>query len=325
MVVHRFSRQIRLTCQHSLARRGQHAPIQRFAKRSRLVTTRLLTGRRYVWLGAASVLTALAFAVPAAAADPQAQPAAAESTAPSVAPESVTPPAAAESAGPSAAADSTAPPASAESAAAPTVVPAAQPRIQIPVTEAPQPVRRTFRIHDGFYLRLSGGIGFVGAKFANSSDDAGDVSLHGSDMALDLMVGGSPSLGVTVGGGLFTNLLLAADAEQDDRELSNRDVAILLVGPFIDGFPNPKKGWHLGGSLGLAVANMQDMGRSGDTSRTGGIGAAAWGGYDTWIGDDWCVGGLVRLGLTRTSDRDDGAKITATSRSLTLMFTALYQ
>jgi hypothetical protein len=256
------------------------------------VTTQPLTGRSSVLLGAGCALAALAFAAPSVAAEPPPEQAPATAEAP-------VPP----------------------DAAAPSV----QSRIQIPVVEPPPPVVRTFRIHDGFYVRLNGGLGFVSTQFADGSDDAGDVSLHGSDMALDLLVGGSPSPGVTLGGGLFTNLLLAANVKQDGRDLGDRDVGILVLGPFIDGFPNPKKGWHLGGSLGLGVANMTDMGPSGDTSRTGGFGALAWGGYDAWIGDDWCVGGLLRLGITRTSDRDHNARITATSRSLTLMFTALYQ
>jgi hypothetical protein len=261
------------------------------------VTIKLLTGRSSLSLGSRCALAALTLAAPSVAAEGAA-------------------PAATELAAPSAAA---------EPAAPPEAAPSPQPRILIPVPESPPPVARTYRMHDGFYLRLNGGIGFVGATFADGSDDAGDVSLRGSDMALDLLVGGSPSPGVALGGGLFANLLLAAHVEQDGSELRDRDVGILVIGPFIDGFPNPKKGWHLGGSLGLGIANMAEMGPSGDTSRTGGFGALAWGGYDAWIGDDWCVGGLMRLGLTRTTERDHGARIAATSRSLTLMFTALYQ
>ncbi|MBN1605036.1 MAG: hypothetical protein JW940_00300 [Polyangiaceae bacterium] len=279
------------------------------------MTIRLMTGRSPISLGARGALVALAFAAPSVAAEPASAP---DADAPA------SPPASAEPAASSASAGSPTAPAAAEPAATAEVMPAAQPRIQIPVAELPPPVARTLRVHDGLYLRLNGGIGFVKARTSGGSDGSGDLQLRGSDMALDLLVGGSPSPGVTLGGGMFMNLLLAADAEPDDRR-GTRDVGILVIGPFIDGFPRPKKGWHLGGSLGLAVASIEDIGPSGDTRRTGGFGALAWGGYDAWIGDDWCVGGLMRLGMTRTSDRDHDAKLTATSRSLTLMFTALYQ
>lgn len=290
------------------------------------MTPKLLTGQSSAWLGAGCAVAALALAAPSFAAEsapapvaPSATPTPPASTTPPVAEESAPPPSPAQ---PAAASE----PVAASPAASPVATaPEPEHKIQIPVAEPPAPVARTLRIHDGFYLRLNAGVGFVGARFDDGRDATGDVLLDGSDMALDLLVGGSPSPGVTLGGGVFMNLLLAADAEQDDNDLTSRDVGILLVGPFIDGFPNPKKGWHLGGTLGLAVANMDDMGPRGDVSRTAGFGAAAWGGYDAWIGDDWSVGGLLRLGITRTSDRDDDAKTAATSRSLTLMFTALYQ
>jgi hypothetical protein len=291
------------------------------------VTTKPLTGRCSACLGAGCALTALTFVTTSRAAEPAVAPApaAAEPAAPAASSEQgpAAPAQQAAASEPAAAAPS-APPATSEPVAPAAETPAPAARIQIPVPEAPPPVPRTYRVHDGFYVRLNGGIGSVWAKFANGSA-AGDVELDGSDMALDLMVGGSPSPGVALGGGLFGNLLLAAEAERDGLDLSDRDVGILVIGPFIDGFPNPKKGWHLGGTLGLALANMNDTGPLDDKVRTTGFGGAAWGEYDAWVGDDWSVGGLVRLGVTRTVDRHDGDRITATSRSITLMFTALYQ
>jgi hypothetical protein len=111
---------------------------------------------------------------------------------------------------------------------------------------------------------------------------------------------------------------------QDSTTVADRDIGIVLLGPFIDGFPNAKRGWHFGGTIGLANVRQRDLGPLGDVSRTTGYGAAAWAGYDAWIADEWCVGGLLRGMLTRTRDSESDVNVTAATRSLTLMFTALH-
>jgi hypothetical protein len=179
-------------------------------------------------------------------------------------------------------------------------------------------------VHDGFYLRLSAGIGFVGTDFSDGGAEDDDLSAKGSDLALDVLVGGSPSRGVAVGGALLTNTLLAADLEQSGNTVTDRDIGIVLVGPFIDGFPNAKKGWHLGGAMGLALVKQKDLGEFGRTDRTEGFGAAAWAGYDAWVGDEWSLGGKLRFMLTRTRDGGSDPEVVASTRSVTLMFTALY-
>lgn len=196
------------------------------------------------------------------------------------------------------------------------------PAINLMAPEPAPPVVRTFHVHDGFYLRLSAGVGFVGTDFSDGGAENDDLSASGSDLALDLLVGGSPSRGLAVGGALLSNTLLAVDLDQAGATITDRDIGIVLVGPFIDGFPNAKKGWHLGGTIGLTAVNQKDLGAFGDTDRTLGFGAAAWGGYDAWVGDEWSLGGQLRFMLTRTRDSD--ADISASTRSFTLMFTALY-
>ena len=127
---------------------------------------------------------------------------------------------------------------------------------------------RSFHVHDGFYLRLNAGIGFVGADFSNGGTENDDLSADGSDLALDVLVGGSPSRGVAVGGALLSNTLLAADLEQSGDTVTDRDISIVLLGPFIDGFPNAKRGWHLGGTIGLSAVKQKDLGEFGQTDRT---------------------------------------------------------
>lgn len=198
------------------------------------------------------------------------------------------------------------------------------PRIDLD-TPAPQPaVQRSYHVHDGFYLRLNIGLGFVGADFDDGSPGNVDLSAGGSDLAFDVMVGGSPSPGVAIGGGLFTNSMFSADFERNDRLVGERDVVVGILGPFIDGFPNPKGGWHLGGAIGVAAVDLESELVDNTYNRTEGVGGVAWFGYDAWVGDEWSVGGLVRISATRTLSESDSYDVAATTRALTLMFTGLY-
>src|SRR5687768_3991362 len=74
------------------------------------------------------------------------------------------------------------------------------PKIDLSAPPPPAPVTRNFRQHDGFYLRIGGGLGALGADF----DRAGfDASSGGTSLELEALVGGSPSPGLAIGGGLL--------------------------------------------------------------------------------------------------------------------------
>ncbi|HEV8551311.1 MAG TPA: hypothetical protein VGQ57_19820, partial [Polyangiaceae bacterium] len=96
-------------------------------------------------------------------------------------------------------------------------------------------------------------------------------------------------------------------------------------GGFVDGFPMPNEGLHLGGLLGLAGASAKQSG----SKYTGfGPGMAAWLGYDGWVADEWSMGGLLKLsgGLTWGKSHDPGADIaqSAATYEVTLLFSVLY-
>jgi hypothetical protein len=172
-------------------------------------------------------------------------------------------------------------------------------------------------VHDGFYLRLNLGVGAYGARY----DD--DITAGGGALALDFMLGGSPSRGLAVGGALMADHAQNVTVEQDGREVGEATVETGLIGVFIDGFPDPKGGFHVGGLLGLA--NIRTDAKGADEVRNdAGAGGAVWVGYDAWVGDEWSVGGLLRfsaaLGRSTKNDQDRDSQ----SRALTLMFTALY-
>jgi hypothetical protein len=202
--------------------------------------------------------------------------------------------------------------------AAASSAPAAKMNVE---TEEPEaPVQRSYHVHDGFYLRANIGLGAYGVRY----DD--DVNAGGASLAFDLMIGGSPSPGFVLGGALFSDFNRNLSVRQGDRDIGEATVGTGLIGPFVDGFPNSKGGWHLGGMIGLATVRTEDLPGSDEVRTDQGVGGAVFGGYDAWVADEFAVGGLLRFSaaVARSEDDQTGRKLDSTSTALTLMFTALY-
>ena len=188
------------------------------------------------------------------------------------------------------------------------------------IQEGPQ---RSFHTLDGFYVRGSLGFSALSASFDDASSPAQNLDASGTGFGIDLLVGGSPTPGLAIGGGLISNLLFSADFERGNRPEPDRDMRWLSVGVFVDGFPDPHGGWHLGGFLGLASLGLS-QGQTPLVQNTDGIGGAVWFGYDEWVAPDWSMGGLLRAAFANTSGEQDGLSVGASSASLTLMFSTLY-
>jgi len=198
-------------------------------------------------------------------------------------------------------------------------------QIRLDTPDVRRPVQRTYHFHEGFYLRMSVGFGDYRASFSDGNHSNQDFSEHGANMALDLLIGGSPSPGVSIGGALLLDPLFGANYDRDGQGLGSHGGYSTLIGPFIDGFPDPVKGWHLGGMLGLAALSFENVNETGGkTATAGGLGGAAWFGYDFWVGSEWSIGPQLRLMGMRTSNDQDGHDISAWSRSFTIGISGVY-
>jgi hypothetical protein len=205
-----------------------------------------------------------------------------------------------------------------------TLPAAAQGKIDLG-TEAPEPaVARSYHVHDGFYLRGAMGFGAFGADFDDDSAADIDPEARGGSFALDLMIGGSPSRGLAIGGALLTDTAVGANYEVDGTESGDGSIGTGLLGAFIDGFPDPKGGFHLGGALGYTTLIAEGRSLGDENLETAGFGGAFFIGYDFWVGDEWSMGPLLRVMATANRDRDDELDVSAASRSISLSFTALY-
>jgi hypothetical protein len=176
-------------------------------------------------------------------------------------------------------------------------------------------------MHDGFYARASLGFGSLGATFDDNSSTGQSLKGTGGAFALDVMIGGSPSPGVAIGGALLAEGSAAVEFDRASFGSEDRSLSLGLLGPFIDGFPSANRGWHLGGMLGLARLSIGKVSSDG-VNNTNGLGGAFWIGHDSWVADEWSVGPLLRFSgaLTRASEPD----VHASTFAITLLFTGLY-
>lgn len=190
----------------------------------------------------------------------------------------------------------------------------------------PPPRALTYHVHDGFYLRMSLGGGYIGSTVSQSG--LPDVTLSGGGGAFDLMIGGTPTPGLVIGGALLGNTAPNPSFERNGKQQDvNATMSFGVIGPFVDGFPDPKGGFHVGGTLGFAGMTLEDN-ESGSSATTtfSGYGAGVWVGYAAWIAPQWSMGGMLRLTGARTEHASTSTepRQTADVRAITILFTALY-
>ena len=187
----------------------------------------------------------------------------------------------------------------------------------------PPPVARTDKSHDGFYVRVNLGFGSQstsldsGSAWPNYSGTAGTLNLG-------LLLCGAPSPGIVLGGGLLFDNMPSTSLDASDGYTLKTSTSLATFGPFIDGYPNPRGGFHLGGTVGFSTLGLSNA-RGLASNRTNGFGLAAWLGYDWWVADQWSVGGLLQFSGSHTTHSATGADLSVDTRSVALMLTAVYQ
>src|SRR5690606_20953998 len=161
-------------------------------------------------------------------------------------------------------------------------------KMNLRVAEPGLPLQRTDYVHEGFYTRVAVGPGYQYTNINNKLNDS-SASSSSFSLAADLKIGGSPSPGIALGGGVLTNLALGTTFD----DVSGGAVFNFLAGPFFDAFPNAKEGFHMGTLLGMSGISL-----SSDVSPSSfavGGGGAAWLGYDMWVAPEWSTGFELRV------------------------------
>lgn len=93
----------------------------------------------------------------------------------------------------------------------------------------------------------------------------------------------------------------------------NSTAVLINLGPFIEWYPDPNLGWHVGASVGLGgVGITDDGGRNIDSVA---VSLSAFGGYQWWLGPRWSLGlqavvlGTPNAKLTDSSNNDSGYRM----------------
>jgi len=187
--------------------------------------------------------------------------------------------------------------------------------------------------HDGFYLRLSLGAGWGQVK---SSATDFEATYKGGGWLMDILLGGTISNTVVIGGGFLiheiSNPDVEVNAEALDEVSGNGDaLGIVTLGPFVDFYFGPNSGGHVGSMIGVASIGLEA--EDGETSS--GWGWSLFGGYDFWVSDNWGLGVNARYMYAKGKREFDGISsgsdvvfqsftVNDTAHTFGVMFSALY-
>ena len=136
-----------------------------------------------------------------------------------------------------------------------------------------------------------------------------DFTLSSGAFGFDIALGGSPADGVVIGGMFQFNLgnpsySYDLAAQQNSQKHDQRSLG--AIGPFVDWFPDPHGGGHIGALIGSA-STIDYYDQNNQRTRSSGFAAGLFGGYDFWIGEQWSAGVLLRAtyyGMTGSGDND---------------------
>ena len=176
------------------------------------------------------------------------------------------------------------------------------------------------RTHDGFYLSMNAGIGYL----SSSAEQAGvEVNYSGVTMPAAIWLGGTVGP-VVIGGGFFADYSFSPTMEVNGGaggtySPDNVSQTLLGIGAFADYYIDPHGGFHLQPFLGWGGLETSVDGDSGGSDPTGLVMALGVG-YDFWVASEWSLGVMGRFAYAPLSLNDVGYSTIAPA----LLFTATY-
>jgi hypothetical protein len=172
--------------------------------------------------------------------------------------------------------------------------------------------------HDGFYLQLNAGIGYLSssAEVFNTT-----VTYSGVTLPSALLLGGTVGP-VVIGGGFFGDYAFSPSYEIEGggamTPASDVSMTLVGIGIFADIYPDPKKGLHFQPFVGWGGLETTVNGDAGGSDPTGLV-LAVGGGYDWFVSDNWSIGVMGRFAYAPLSLDDVG--YTTIAPSLLATFT----
>lgn len=157
------------------------------------------------------------------------------------------------------------------------------------------------RTHDGFYLRLGLGPGYLNdtGKLSLAGTNF-DFSVKGSGLVNEILLGGTPAPGLVIGGGFQSASFRHPTVRLGDLSSdANQAVLVGSIGGFLDYYPDPIDGLHFQGFLGFATLSSQDRQGRSSTRNPAGLALSAGLGYEWFVSRDWSIGVLGRVQYVR--------------------------
>ena len=173
---------------------------------------------------------------------------------------------------------------------------------------AATPAHAAPRTHDGVYLRLGVGPGFA----FGTLDTTADSATRGPGVATQLAIGWTVRPGLVLGAGTFP--MVNPAPSYDGVDAGGQHVS--ATGPFVDYYPDPRKGLHLQAGLLFVVGYLDGGEREGHVGA--GLGATAGIGYEVFVSDEWSLGGLARFTAYQLYGVDDAIRLMAPAALVTL-------
>jgi hypothetical protein len=175
-------------------------------------------------------------------------------------------------------------------------------------------------VHDGLYVSFAFGPTYVDSAITTTGSTLKDVS-HGSTdttqsttisgMALagQLLVGGTVSPGLVVGGGSMGNVIVSPKRSWAGDSRTVHAYSLAIVGPFVDYALDPRGGLHFQALLGLADEVENTEGSTGHALLGAGFGLGV--GYDAYVADHWALGVVIRTQLAHVSKSNEAGTVSS--------------
>jgi hypothetical protein len=161
------------------------------------------------------------------------------------------------------------------------------------------------------FLRLALGTVYLHESWSPSGGGSGAV-YGGWGTALDASLGRTVRPGLSVGGRWQIAAVVDANESYRGSTYVATQTARLLdtIAVFVDDVPNPRRGFHFGGSVGVLAASNLD-GFYGTVSTGWGAVVSGHVGYEVSFSKRWSVGVLAGLAVYRYWDSEAGVSSTS--------------
>jgi hypothetical protein len=171
------------------------------------------------------------------------------------------------------------------------------------------------RVHQGRVVRLATGFAYLHESWHPAGGNTADAVHTGWGPTLEATVGKHLRPGLVLGGSLQLTGIVNRDETTLGMTYPLDDTLHFVdtVAALVDYYPNPRRGLHAGGTLGIAAITEVDT-HMGGTQTSLGPAASLHAGYERFISKRWSAGGMARLAFHHYgSDRPPPA---ATSNGL---------